>query len=44
MIDNKDTKSTLLNDIDESQLPEIYGGNLPLVPIQDAVVPNQPSN
>ncbi|KAK7399292.1 hypothetical protein VNO78_10473 [Psophocarpus tetragonolobus] len=27
-------KSTLLKDIDESQLPEIFGGPLPLVPIQ----------
>ncbi|PON57019.1 CRAL-TRIO lipid binding domain containing protein [Parasponia andersonii] len=34
-VENKKLKSTLLSDIDESQLPEIYGGKLPLVPIQD---------
>ncbi|KAH7865139.1 hypothetical protein Vadar_002765 [Vaccinium darrowii] len=33
-VDNKKLKSTLLEDIDESQLPEIYGGKLQLVPIQ----------
>ncbi|XP_057868947.1 uncharacterized protein LOC131075964 isoform X2 [Cryptomeria japonica] len=44
MIDNKDIKTTLLNDIDESQLPEIYGGKLPLVPVHDAVAPNRPPN
>ncbi|KAK7358719.1 hypothetical protein VNO77_00657 [Canavalia gladiata] len=33
-VENKKLKSTLLEDIDESQLPEIYGGQLPLVPIQ----------
>ncbi|KAI4352215.1 hypothetical protein L6164_006488 [Bauhinia variegata] len=35
-VDNKKLKSTLLEKIDESQLPEIYGGQLPLVPIQDS--------
>ncbi|KAH7866664.1 hypothetical protein Vadar_023380 [Vaccinium darrowii] len=35
-VENKKLKSTLLEDIDESQLPEIYGGKLPLVPIQDS--------
>lgn len=35
-VENKKIKSTLLADIDESQLPDIYGGKLPLVPIQDA--------
>lgn len=34
-VENKKLKSTLFNDIDGSQLPEIYGGKLPLVPIQD---------
>ncbi|PWA71560.1 CRAL-TRIO domain-containing protein [Artemisia annua] len=34
-VENKQLKSTLLNDIDEDQLPEVYGGNLKLVPIQD---------
>ncbi|KAL6311342.1 hypothetical protein AAG906_025628 [Vitis piasezkii] len=29
-------RSTLLEEIDESQLPQIYGGKLPLVPIQDS--------
>ncbi|KAG5537312.1 hypothetical protein RHGRI_024682 [Rhododendron griersonianum] len=35
-VENKKMKSTLLEDIDESQLPEIYGGKLPLVPVQDS--------
>lgn len=34
-VENKKLKSTLLSDIDESQLPDTYGGQLPLVPIQD---------
>ncbi|OAY42572.1 phosphatidylinositol transfer protein 3 [Manihot esculenta] len=34
-VESKKLKSTLLEDIDESQLPDIYGGRLPLVPIQD---------
>lgn len=28
-------RSTLLDEIDESQLPQIYGGKLPLIPIHD---------
>lgn len=35
-VENKSLRSTLLNDIDESQLPDAYAGQLPLVPIQDA--------
>ncbi|KAG5537315.1 hypothetical protein RHGRI_024684 [Rhododendron griersonianum] len=35
-VENKKMKSTLLEDIDESQLPEIYGGKLPSVPVQDS--------
>ncbi|XP_078447088.1 sec14p-like phosphatidylinositol transfer family protein [Wolffia australiana] len=34
-VDDKNLKATLLEEIDESQLPEIYGGKLPLVPVQD---------
>ncbi|ONI29782.1 hypothetical protein PRUPE_1G214400 [Prunus persica] len=34
-VENKKLSSTLLSDIDESQLPDTYGGKLPLVPIQD---------
>ncbi|KAH7522499.1 hypothetical protein FEM48_Zijuj07G0145100 [Ziziphus jujuba var. spinosa] len=34
-VENKNIKSTLLEDIDESQLPQIYGGRLPLVPIHE---------
>ncbi|TKY73718.1 Random slug protein 5 [Spatholobus suberectus] len=34
-VENKKLKSTLLEEIDESQLPDIYGGQMPLVPIQD---------
>ncbi|XP_057995674.1 uncharacterized protein LOC110637674 isoform X2 [Hevea brasiliensis] len=35
-VENKKLKSTLLEDIDENQIPEIYGGQLPLVPILDS--------
>ncbi|EEF50126.1 phosphatidylinositol transfer protein 3 [Ricinus communis] len=35
-VENKKLSSTLLVDIDESQLPDVYGGRLPLVPIQDS--------
>ncbi|RZC59591.1 hypothetical protein C5167_006893 [Papaver somniferum] len=35
-VENKKLKSTLLEDIDESQLPEIYGGEQPLVPIEES--------
>ncbi|GMY15230.1 phosphatidylinositol transfer protein 3-like [Fagus crenata] len=35
-VNNKRIKSTLLEEIDESQLPEIFGGQLPLVPVQDS--------
>ncbi|KAL7161958.1 hypothetical protein ACSBR2_042438 [Camellia fascicularis] len=35
-VENKKLKSTLLQDIDESQIPEIYGGKLPLAPMQDS--------
>ncbi|XP_076904457.1 CRAL-TRIO domain-containing protein YKL091C-like [Bidens hawaiensis] len=34
-VENKQLTSTLMKDIDEDQLPEIYGGDLKLVPIQD---------
>ncbi|PWA84566.1 sec14p-like phosphatidylinositol transfer family protein [Artemisia annua] len=35
-VETKQLTATLLKDIDESQLPEIYGGKLKLVPIQDS--------
>ncbi|KAL2347110.1 hypothetical protein Fmac_001110 [Flemingia macrophylla] len=35
-VETKELKSTLLEEIDESQLPDIYGGQMPLVPIQDS--------
>ncbi|KAK8497414.1 hypothetical protein V6N12_016934 [Hibiscus sabdariffa] len=35
-VDKKSVKSTLLEEIEESQLPEILGGKLPLVPIQNS--------
>ncbi|XP_059289301.1 uncharacterized protein LOC132042794 isoform X2 [Lycium ferocissimum] len=35
-VENKRLTTTLLQDIDESQLPEIYGGKMPLVPIHEA--------
>ncbi|GLU20820.1 hypothetical protein SLE2022_370010 [Rubroshorea leprosula] len=35
-VENKNLKSTLLEEIDESQLPDIYGGQLLLVPIKDS--------
>ncbi|XWS68731.1 hypothetical protein CRYUN_Cryun04dG0116800 [Craigia yunnanensis] len=34
-VENKKLKSTLLRDIDDSQLPDRYGGKLPLAPIQE---------
>ncbi|KAF5731006.1 hypothetical protein HS088_TW19G00609 [Tripterygium wilfordii] len=34
-VENKRLTSTLLEDIDQSQLPEIYGGKLPVVPIHE---------
>lgn len=37
-VEKKRLKTTLLEDIDESQLPEIYGGRLPLVPVQTGYV------
>ncbi|KAH9329181.1 hypothetical protein KI387_001289, partial [Taxus chinensis] len=41
-VEDKHLMKTLLNDIDESQLPEIYGGKLPLVPAQDCTTINCP--
>ncbi|RDX89867.1 Random slug protein 5 [Mucuna pruriens] len=35
-VEKDKVKSTLLEEIDESQIPEIFGGSLPLVPIQDS--------
>ncbi|KAH9613632.1 hypothetical protein KSS87_019947 [Heliosperma pusillum] len=35
-VDKKQLKPTLLEEIEESQLPDIYGGKLPLTPIQEA--------
>lgn len=35
-VENDKLKSTLLEEIDETQLPEIYGGQMQLVPIQDS--------
>ncbi|XP_057947906.1 uncharacterized protein LOC131143686 [Malania oleifera] len=35
-VEKKKLRPTLLEDIDESQLPDIYGGKLSLVPIQGA--------
>ncbi|KNA21570.1 hypothetical protein SOVF_041950 [Spinacia oleracea] len=35
-VEKKQLKSTMLQDIDESQLPDIYGGKFSIVPIQDA--------
>ncbi|RZC68562.1 hypothetical protein C5167_031790 [Papaver somniferum] len=34
-VENKNLMSTLLEDIDVSQLPEVYGGKQPLVPIEE---------
>lgn len=34
-VENKKLRSTLLAEIDEDQLPDVYGGKLPLVPIQE---------
>ncbi|XP_028785216.1 phosphatidylinositol transfer protein 3 [Neltuma alba] len=35
-VEKSKIKSTLMEEIDESQIPETYGGQLPLVPIQDS--------
>ncbi|MCL7032813.1 hypothetical protein MKW94_013964 [Papaver nudicaule] len=35
-VDNKNLKSTLLQEIDEVQLPEVYGGKQPLLPIEES--------
>ncbi|XP_010530779.1 PREDICTED: random slug protein 5-like [Tarenaya hassleriana] len=35
-VENKKLTSTLLEDIEEDQLPDIYGGKFPLVAIQDS--------
>ena len=35
-VEKNKVKSTLLEEMDESQVPEIFGGSLSLVPIQDA--------
>ncbi|EHA8586219.1 SEC14 cytosolic factor [Cocos nucifera] len=35
-VEDKKLRATLLEDMDESQLPEIYGGKLPLVSIEDS--------
>ncbi|KAK4256910.1 hypothetical protein QN277_006571 [Acacia crassicarpa] len=34
-VKNNELKSRLLEDIEEDQLPEVYGGKMPLVPIQN---------
>ncbi|KAG1370215.1 CRAL-TRIO domain-containing protein [Cocos nucifera] len=36
-VDEKNMKDKLLEEIDESQLPEMYGGKLPLVPIEESI-------
>ncbi|KAL5979621.1 hypothetical protein ACLOJK_019532 [Asimina triloba] len=35
---NKELKATLLEDIEESELPETYGGKMTLIPIQDSKI------
>ncbi|RZC13351.1 Phosphatidylinositol transfer protein 3 isoform A [Glycine soja] len=35
-VEKNKVKSTLLEEMEESQVPEIFGGSLPLVPIQDS--------
>lgn len=35
-VENKKLRSALMEEIDVDQLPQIYGGKLQLVPIQDA--------
>lgn len=34
-VEDQKLKSTLMEEIDESQIPEIYGGQLPLIPIHE---------
>ncbi|KAF9667614.1 hypothetical protein SADUNF_Sadunf15G0042000 [Salix dunnii] len=35
-VDSSKLKSTLLEEIDQSQIPDIYGGDLPLIPIHES--------
>lgn len=35
-VENKKLTPTLLEDINETQLPDIYGGKMPLTPIHDS--------
>ncbi|URE41168.1 CRAL/TRIO domain [Musa troglodytarum] len=37
-VENKNLKATLMEDIEESQLPQRYGGELPLVPIEKSAM------
>jgi hypothetical protein len=34
-IDDKNLDETLRREMEESQVPEIYGGKLPLIPLAD---------
>lgn len=37
-VENKNLKATLMKDIEESQIPQTYGGELPLVPIEKSTM------
>ncbi|RRT59178.1 hypothetical protein B296_00030285 [Ensete ventricosum] len=37
-VENKNLKATLMEDIDESQIPQTYGGELSLVPIEKSTM------
>eukprot|EP00249_Psilotum_nudum_P009419 c21923_g1_i1 orf=840-1604(+) len=41
-VDDKNLQVTLLKEISQDQLPDLYGGLLPLVPIHLSAVPNWP--
>ncbi|XP_072957443.1 uncharacterized protein [Typha angustifolia] len=43
-LENENMTDKLLEDIDESQLPEIYGGKLPLVPIEESISKSEATN
>lgn len=37
-VENKNLKATLMKDIEESQIPQTYGGELPLIPIEKSTM------
>jgi hypothetical protein len=38
-VEDSNVEKLLLEDMDKDQIPDIYGGNTELVPIQDSLTP-----